>query len=201
MRKDSPTIYHVKDIWKVYSYSLLASNPTWVAYNKNKVENFQLCRKYKEDGKTKVDNILNYLEFKNVIKLYFRKAKEGIITGGVLDLKNRMGKLAARRVERDHSKRVIDHGKTSKQPKMWSEKKQRMVATNIIFFTDDDWCRIGWHKQRSITNEKVYEFVGTRNLRNGEGFNQMLNTELKKNKTLKYKYLYFPLKPKKVDDL
>lgn len=189
-----PRTYHIQDMWEAYAFQLLAANPNWVGSSRLGIQNYQLMRKYRENGKMKVEKILSYKDFRNVVVKYYEKARDAIIQGEAINLGNRLGKICARRVERNHAKKVIDYYKTKQQPKVWNEDLQRYVRKRIIYYTDDDWCRIGWHKRRAIRNETVYEFKITKNLRSGKGFNQLLDKALKARPTLKYKYIFYPLK-------
>jgi hypothetical protein len=192
--------YHLKDIWDSYCLSLMASNEGWVGENGKEVLYKSMYRKYRNKGKLSVIEAITYQKYVEVISMFFELAKEHIINGEVLNLGNKMGKICARRVQRDHRKKAIDYAATSKQTPVWNDAKNKYVK-KLIYFTTDDWCRIGWHKMNAITNETVYEFKPTRNLRSGLGFNQQFSSALKKNPILKYKYLYYPLKSVKKNDL
>jgi len=185
--------YHLKDIWDSYCLSLMASNEDWVGDNGKEVLYRSMYRKFKNKGKSSVIEAITYEKYVEVVSMFFELAKEHIIRGEVLNLGNKVGKICARRVQRDHKKKSIDHAATLRQPLVWNEEKQKETR-KLIYFTSDDWCRIGWHKTNSITNETVYEFKPTRNLRSGAGFNQQFSAALKRTPTLKYKYLFYPLK-------
>ena len=122
MRKGTGT-YHMKDVWEWYSYKLLAANPQWCGVNKDKITNYYIYAKYvDENGKRRVDEVLSYKVFMNTIKTFFDIAKDCVVyEGTALKLLGRLGSIAARRVERDHSKKVINYERTKQQPKVWSE--------------------------------------------------------------------------------
>lgn len=192
--------YHMRDVWEWYSYKLLASNPDWCGVNKDKITNYYIYAKYTdENGKKRVDEVLSYKVFMETMKVFFDLAKYEIVNEGtVLNLLGRMGSIAVRRVERDHSKKVINYERTKQQPKVWNEKKQKYVPSRIIYFTTDDWCRIGWHKiRRWVSNLNVYEFRPAKDLRSGKGFDQILVKALTENPLVKYKYRYYPLRKRK----
>lgn len=199
MRKGSGT-YHTRDIWEWYSYKLLAANPEWCGVNKDKIINYYIYAKYvDEKGKRKVDEILSYKVFMDTMKVFFDLAKDSVVyDGAALKLLGRLGSIAARRVERDHSKKVINYERTKQQPKVWNEEKQKEVPSKIIYFTTDDWCRIGWHKiRRWVHNLNVYEFRPAKDLRSGKGFDQIMVRALTETPSIKYKYEYYPLKKRK----
>lgn len=199
MRKGTDT-YHLKDVWEWYSYKLLSANPQWCGVNKDKIINYYIYAKYvDENGKRRVDEVLSYRVFMDTMKTFFDLAKTSVVYDGqALKLLGRLGSIAARRVERDHSKKVINYERTKQQPKVWNEEKQKEVPSKIIYFTTDDWCRIGWHKvRRWVQNLNVYEFRPAKDLRSGKGFDQIMVRALTENPSIKYKYKYYPLKKRK----
>lgn len=190
--------YHVLDIWNSYCLNLIASNEDWVGMTKRSMPQknmlyYSMYRKYKDGGKFVVIEAINYTTFSKIITDFFALAKERIIQGEALNLLNWLGKICARRVERDHRNKSIDFVKTAKQPLVWNEEKQK-YCRKIIYYTTDDWCRIGWHKTNLIKNSSVYYFKPTKNLRSGAGFNQQFSSALRKDPALKFKYIYYPLK-------
>jgi hypothetical protein len=192
-------IRHLKDIWDSYCLSLMASNNGWIGikdWDALKSPYYSMYRKCVIDDKPRIIEAINYKTFSAVITSVLDKAKDSIIKGERLILPGGMGNIVGRRVERDFSKKSIDFKSTAKVPKVWSEEKQRMTPSKIIFYTENDWCRIGWGKPSIIKNISVYEFKPTRNLRSGKGFNQMFSSALIANPALKYKYVYFPLPSK-----
>jgi hypothetical protein len=190
----------MRDVWEWYSYKLLSANPDWVGVNKDKITNYYLYAKYTdENGKKRFDEVLSYKTFMETMKVFFDLAKHEIVEdGGTFKLLGRLGSIAIRRVQRDHSKKVINYERTNQQPKVWNEEKQKMSPSRIIYFTTDDWCRIGWHKvRRWVSNLSVYEFKPAKDLRSGKGFDQILVKALTDNPALKFKYRYYPLKKRK----
>jgi hypothetical protein len=193
-----PKTYYMKDIWEHYALSLLQANPEWCGMTKpsNPIKNYYIYRKYIENGKPRVEEILSYETFRGVMETYFELAKEKIIAGECLDMTSGVGKIAPRRIQRNHGRKTINYARTKLQPKVWSEEHGREIRKKIIYYTNDDWCRIGWHKFAKIKNESVYEFSITRNNKEyckNLSFNQQLNIALKANPLLKYKYIYYPL--------
>lgn len=199
MRKNKTDTYYLKDIWEAYSFKLLAENPTWVGVNQDKVKNYRIYAKYTDEtGKKRIEEILTYKKFADTMKTFFSLAKLKVVNGGVLKLKGHLGAIAARRVERDHSKKVVNFNKTNQQEKVWSEEKGKLVPKKVIYFVSDDWCRIGWHKiRRWLKNVTVYEFRPAKDLKSKQGFNQLLSSALLKNPNIKYKYIFYPLNKRK----
>lgn len=195
MMKKGPKIHHLKDVWNWYSNTLLSGNPEWWGVYKDRVTNYYIYRKYTDgDGKRVVIEVFSWPKFRHIIETYYDKAKDAIIAGEAVDMKMRIGKICARRVQRSHNKRVINYAKTMKQPKIYSEKMGREVRAKVIYYTADDWCRIAWNKTKQLTNESVYEFFPTSNTKSGNCFCQQFSRVLTANKLLKYKYPYYPLR-------
>jgi hypothetical protein len=191
-----PNTYHLKDIWESYAATLLAANPEWWGTKYNKVQNYYLYRKYNDSitGRKIVIEVFTYAKFREICETYFELAKEAIIKGEALDMTSGVGKICARRVQRNHTHKTINYARTKLQPKVWSDEHGKEIRKKIIYYTNDDWCRIGWHKFGKMKNETVYEFTITKNSKEGICFNQQLDKALKANPLLKYKYLYYPLK-------
>lgn len=191
--KTKPTTYHIKHIWESYALSLLALNSNHKGRCHNKIQNYYI---YYIEDKQEIP-VFSYDIFKNIIDTYFQLAQDAIIEGKALDMTNGIGKIAARRVERNHTHRTINFNKTKLQPKVWSEELGKEVRKKIIYHTMDDWCRIGWHKYGKLKNETVYEFTitkGNKDYCNVLSFSQKLNTALLAKPLLKYKYIYYPIK-------
>jgi hypothetical protein len=184
----------LKDIWIAYATQLLHDNPEWWGRYAQNTMHFYV---YRRVG-TKVELVISYPVFRKTMETYLNRAKRSIIQGEALNVLGGVGKICARRVERDFRKknqRRVDWHKTRQQPMIWSEEKQKMVYKTIIFFTNDDWCRIGWSKNGRVKNETVYEFVpANRNSGGTSGFKLEFTEALKKDPLLKYKYLFNPLR-------
>jgi hypothetical protein len=197
MRKGVDT-YHMKDVWEFYALKLLRQNPAWCGVYKDKIQNYYIYAKYTDStGKKHIDEVLSYKVFMDSMKVLMDLAKSSVVDGELFSM-GRLGYLAARRVQRDHSKKVVNYERTNQQPKVWNEEKQKFVPSKLIFYTTDDWCRVGWHKQpKWVPNLTVYEFKPAKDLRSGKGFNQIMVKALKSNPMLKYKYFYYPLQKRK----
>lgn len=192
--RSKPRTYYLKDIWESYAATLLAASPEWWGIVHNKVQNYYLYRKYTDDkGRNNVIEVFSYDKFRGIIETFFSLAKEAIIQGEALDMTSGVGKICPRRVQRNHTHKTINFHKTKLQPKVWSEEHGKEIRKKIIYYTSDDWCRIGWHKFGKMKNETMYEFTITKNAKSGVAFNQQFDKALKADPLLKYKYIYFPL--------
>lgn len=188
MRKGTSTNF-MKEIWAAYARKLLLANPTLRGKFENKIPNSKIYK-----GNTVV---LTYKVFRETMDVFFNLAKERICQGDTLVFKRSLGSIRARRVERNHANPTVNWARTMAQEKVWNEEKQKFVAAKRIFYTGDDWFRIGWHKPKYPSKEMVvYEFRPTKALKNGKGFDQMLTKALRENPYLKYQFIYYPLKRK-----
>lgn len=182
------------DMYQAYVMKLLKENPSyWSRYDKH-ISNYWIFRTVKEGGTSRVDTVTSYGEFRSIIEHYFNKAKDAIIMGATLSMGSQIGYIAARRVERNFSKKIVDFHKTSKQPKGEDGK-----PVMIIYFDDDDWIRIGWEKTQHIPNAGVYKFCPTCDDMRGGGFKKEFSMANRRNPLLKYKYRYFPYLMSKED--
>lgn len=182
------------DMWKAYATRLLDTNPEWWSRYENYTSNYAIYRKVG----TRVEEVMNYKRFSTIIRAYFTRAKKAIINGDAVNMLSSVGKICARRVERDFRnkrQRRVDYGKTRQQPLVWSEEHQKMKYAHVVYYTGDDWCRIGWHKTQSIKNETVYEFrPSSTSWNRTSGFELEFSQALIKDPLLKYQYLFFPVR-------
>lgn len=183
---------HAKDVWKAYALQLLGLNAEWWGVYHNKIHNYYVYRNVLIDGKPTVEEVFSYGLFKQIVDEFFIAAKQEVIAGSAVNLGNHIGKVCARRVERDHGNKQINWGRTRLQPLI--EKDGKMVPKNYIYHIDDDYCRIGFHKTGRVKNETVYEFAPTEDNKMGTGFKQEFTKALRSNTLLKYRFLFQPLK-------
>jgi hypothetical protein len=185
----------VKHIWEAYSKELLAKHSGYYAKQKrhSKVVNFYVYRK--EENLQLL--VLSYPLFVRVFETFFTEARKRIIQGEAVNINN-CGRILASRVERRHGgRRMINRAATKKQPLVWNEAKNKFSYAKIIYYTDDDWCRIDWLKKR-IRNCSFYTFQPTDSSSSTQeirtlGFRQEFSDALTKNKLLKFKYWYQPV--------
>lgn len=196
--RSKPKIHHVEDMYREYALSLLAANLDWkgTLCSNCKIKNGTITRPYDAfDNKLKNKRmvVMTYQMFSKIVQTYFTYAKEAIIQGEVLSLGNRLGKITAVRIQRNFKNKTIDYPETAKQPKVWSEEKQKMVASKVIYYITEDYCRIKWFKTRSVKNDYLYEFEPAKQ---GSGnrisLTTMLCTALTETPLLRFKYVYYP---------
>lgn len=175
------------DIYQAYVIKLLRENPTyWTRYS-NKVKNYWVYRSVKTAGKNYVETVISYPQFRNIVEQYFTRAKDYIILGASINMGSNIGIIAARRVERNFSKRLINFAESAKYKDPTTGK-----YTKIIFYDDDDWLRIGWEKTNNLANSGVYKFMPTPNDMHGGGFKREFSRANQRNPLLKYKYKFYP---------
>lgn len=195
--KKGPQSYNLSDVWTQYVYNILAVNPTWVGMKKDgsPMPYYYIYRKdYTDEGKLEVTELFSYKLFREIISRFFQKSKEHLIEGRAISMTNNLGKIIIRRVERMHRKKTINYAKTLQQPKVWCPIRQKEIREKIIYFTDDDYCRVGWHKVGKVKNESAYKFVPSKQSYTGVGFGQQLSRALNADPLLKYRYIYYPVK-------
>lgn len=181
-RLSKPRTYTAKDIYKEYAKQLLKDNAEWWGKYDKKMPNYWI---YKQEGTT-VQPMMSYPKFRNIIETYFHRAQKYIIRGEVLSLGNNLGKIGGRRVERNHKNKQVNWAKTKA---MWDRKGEKK---GLIYFTDEEWCRIGWNKPGKIKNEKFYRFTPTEgNSRTDVGFKKLFSAANLADPLLKLQYRYF----------
>lgn len=182
-----PKIWYMRDVYTDYANKLLASHPTWWGkYDKKvKLKNANIYEK--ENGK--VTERMSWFIWKEVIEIYFHKAKDAIIDGEVLRLGSALGKIRAIRVERDHRHPEVNWAVTYR--KSLKDDNGNLI---LIYYTDDDWCRIAWEKFDMLQNEQAYRFSpAEKNTTTGKGFKGEFSAALMKDQFLKYKYKFHPV--------
>jgi len=216
MKQEGIKTHLVKHIWEAYAAKILADNPEYWGKYHNKIHNFYIYHKLNYidtvygheivDGKrvqvprpiqtSKIVEIYSYTKFRKIVECFFDKAKTAIVNGEAVSI-NRCGKICAKRVERDFrssSQRLVNWSKTRLQPKIFDPVAGKNKYAKLIYFTGDDWCRIGWYKP-GMRNETVYEFEpSNRNSGATTGFKHEFSEALTSNPLLKYRYLYCPIK-------
>lgn len=183
-----------KDIWIAFATRKLSQNPGWWSRHKKNTKFFSIGY---INGKGERVEFMNYNRYRKNVEYYFDAAKRAIIQGDCINMTAQVGKICAKRVERDFRKKQqqqVDWAKTRKQEKVWNEEKQKMTYPKYIFFTGDDWSRIGWFKNKQITNEAMYEFKpAAPNAERTGGFKLEFSRAMQEDPMLKYQYLFCPL--------
>jgi len=153
---------------------------------------FEVRRKELILRSKEVKKIIDYKTFKNILTVYNTKAGEKIIDGKKVNLLNGLGYLCGRRVERNFNKKSINWEETDKL----RDKDGNLPIKNgkkvVVFYTNDDWCRVAWCKTSAIKNVSVYAFVPSGGQK-GKGFRQTFSKAIERNPALALKFEYFPL--------
>ncbi len=186
--------FTVFDMWQDYAALILKEDSTLFGKFQKGIRNYSVYRIF--NGKPIL--IMDYKKFRKVIEHYFDKAKKEIISGNAINLYGGLGKVLAKRVERDfRSKKQlrINWVKTKKQPLIDDpDVPGKLKYKSIVYFTDPDWCRIAWFKNSNVTNIALYAFRPTHTRASKvSSFLKEFTEALNKDKLLKYRYLFQPL--------
>lgn len=173
-----------KDIYKVYAQALLKQNKDWWGKFDQKIPNFRIYSAATVTGKPK--EMMSYPRFKAIISAWFKGATEYIIEGQALMMGSSLGRIAARRVERNQKTKTIDWKATTEMWKSTGERK------GLLYRLDEDWVRIGWEKSSRIKNERFYRFTPAEGNKSGKGFKLEFSKANEENELLKYKYRFYP---------
>jgi hypothetical protein len=132
--------------------------------------------------------VLTYDRWFNTMSTYFFKARERIIVGDRLSLGS-LGWLHGKRIERNFRNKALNWKQTLAQPKVFDPAKGKMVPVRKVYFTDPEYCRIGWSNRKKSTE---YRFVPTNSSKQRKGFKEQFSLALMANPTLKFRYTYHP---------
>lgn len=147
--------------------------------------------------------IMDYKLFREVICRYNKLAVEHLIKGRQLNLLSSLGYLQIRVVERNMFSPTVDRGATMKRKAALLKEGKELYhpvrcpqgEQYLVFYTDDDWCRIGWCKfSTRCRNISVYSFRPASGQHKRDGFKQKMSRAIKANPMLKYNYPYYPAK-------
>lgn len=192
-------VHHTNEMWQKYVITLLAANPDWsTGYNRAAStgcrSNYYVYRPYdKFDSKLKNKRVevMNYNTFQTIVGEYYERAKLAIIEGEVLSL-GPLGRMHILRIQRNPHKFLVNHYKTKQYPLITCPETGRLKREKVVYYTDEDYCRVNWIKAKAIKHILFYAFCPTKNLKSNNGFNQLLSSAIKNSKTLRYKYIYKP---------
>jgi hypothetical protein len=170
-----------QDMYRWYIAKMLKENPDFYTEYDNLIRKKGIVVLMKKvNGKKEVH--MSYTWFKSIVERNNSKAKLAVINGKRYNLGHGLGYLQARRVERNFSKPKINVIETVRYRKTNPDKSK-----NVIYYTDQDYCRIAWHKIGGARNESVYEFKPAKEFRLSFSKAQF------EWPNLKFKYLFFPL--------
>lgn len=187
-----PKMWTPQEVYQVWAKEQLALNPDYVGRycQKKSLSNAFLLKKVEHNGRTMYVEVMSYERWKKIVGNYFFRARKYIIQGEILNMGNYVGIITPRRVERNHANKKVDFARTRLQPKVMRDGK--LVPENIIYFTNDSYCRIAWEKTGKLSNETVYEFKPCRGSAEFQGFRQQFSEALTEDPTLQFRYKYFP---------
>lgn len=205
MNKTTAT-YNASDVYEKWVDKFLQEHPEcWTSGNRStrrRREFIFRSRKIRLRGK-KVDNqgmeveeVMRFLRYMRIVKLYYLIARREVIKGEKVRLGHRLGCIRARTVSRNWKKKRIDWNATKKQPLIEDPITGKKRRERIIYHTSETYCRIGWERVKSITNETYYKFTPSKVKGGTAGFKGDFKRALKENPLLatKYKqYIYDPI--------
>lgn len=209
-----PKTWLPHEVYKQFALDLLKTNPAikqtvrryykkgyrdkqvyvggyWGVFNHARnISNFWIYTAIRSDDKPRIIEIINYDRWQKIMDAYFDSAKRAIISGESLSLGHYLGRIEASHIERNHANRQVDFFETSKMPKV--ERNGKMVASKIVYHTDDDYVRISWRKNAHLQNESVYHFNPAKGKTGNPGFKEEFSAANKDNPSLRFKYPYYP---------
>lgn len=168
-------------MYRWYIHKMLRANPTyWTEYDQAiRKKGIVTLMKKSTLGKDQVH--MTYTWFRAIIEKNNSKARGYVINGYKYNLGFGLGYLLARRIERNFSKPKVNVVATVLH-------RRSSLTKDTIYYLDDDYCRIAWHKVGDVRNESVYLFKPCKD------FRLDFSRSLFNNPVLKYKYLFFPLR-------
>lgn len=185
-----PVIHSLRDMYAFYVKALLKAHPEYkfIKGKKEKGRYQEISAVYRISPSGANEKLMTYELFKKIMHLYYKKAQEQIIAGKTINMLNGIGYIQAVRVERNHLKKAVDWQSSYQL----GEKNPVNGKMKLVYFTDDDWCRIAWHKHGQLNNETAYEFVPSETGSTDKGFKNQFVKALKANPLLKFEYKYCP---------
>lgn len=196
-RVKTKAVHTAKDIWVAYATDLLAKHPDWWSMYSERYR-CSHCFIYRQVG-SRAEEVMSYPQFRRILEEYLKRARKAIIQGEALNLKASMGKICAKRVERDFRKekqRQVDWGRTNAIPenRYWDEARKKWAYHKLVYFITDDWSRIAWFKNKKVKGETIYRFdPANPNSARTSGFKLEFTNALNSDPLLKFKYLFQPI--------
>jgi hypothetical protein len=183
----------VTHMWKAYVKKLLNEHPEYYTkINRNsQVSSFYVYTTIKDSNKKSIGFcIIDYSQFRTIVSQFLERTRYEIIHGNSVSIPG-CGRIAATRIERDfRSKRKMKDWKKT----MASGKNAETGKYNkVYYYTNDDYCRIGWFKTSYITNITMYEFIPTQSGMCGPGFKEEFSKAIDADPFLKYRFIFSPL--------
>lgn len=145
---------------------------------------------------SKVIKIIDEVEYRNILRSYYTKAREVIIKGDRFYFGKGLGYLKLEAITRNSKKSLtrIDHGKTKiLKKKLLAEGKTLWSKDNpegekyLIYYTDDYYPKVAWRKG-SVKNIYFYDFKLVGDGRDG-GSKSLIINAVHKDPSLRAKVL------------
>lgn len=119
------------------------------------------------------DSPLSKEVFKSLCEEFNMMVVDFILEGGVLNLRNNLGYMSIRRIERNPSSPTIDWWESNKyKQELLKEGKKLYDAETgegekwFIYYTDKWYCKFHWEKSKcKIPNKTAYRFTPSRGLK------------------------------------
>lgn len=186
-----PKMYYLPDVYRDYVAKLLKDNPHYRGYwsKKRSISNFWIYNM--QSYHSKAVEVINYDRWKHIMETYVIEARRRIVDGETLNLGHNLGRISARLIQRNFNNKgshAVNWPATFAKPRFLGDDGVTMVVQKV-FYTEDEYLRIGWDKNKMLTNETVYEF---RPSRGRIGFKTQFTVANSENPMLKHRYRYYP---------
>jgi hypothetical protein len=132
--------------------------------------------------------LLTFDRWFNIMTVFFAEAREKIIQGERLSL-YQGGFIHAKRIERNFRNKRVNWKETMRGEMRFDEEKQKNVPVRKVYYTEEDYCRIGWSAKGHVPG---YKFSPTNSSKSKVGFKQQFSQHLIRNPHLKLSYIYYP---------
>lgn len=183
-----PKIFSVRHSYEDYGKKLIREDLSLKGKRDNGVANGIIT---KEDGSI----YITYKLYKKILAAFFIKAAAKLLNGYAIDLLNGLGDLYICRIGRNPNNQKLNKGESYKL-------RKQLKATNTltddnwkIYYTDDEYIRLKWHKPSNIHNIMFYTFSPAGG-QSGKGFRQLMSRSIVATPTLKALYPFIPYKPR-----
>lgn len=192
----------IKDMWLAYVKKIMTNVPEGYKYKTKREQGFTYSIVSWTPGGKK-STLINYRIFSDIIIRFLSKGKQAVLKGESFYIPS-MGYIAGKRIERDfRGKKRIDWGKSRRNGVTKSE-DGKIKINKLIYEDGDDYCRIGWFKTAMMANIDIYAFEPTHSTSKSHclnvntppniGFKEQFSKALNLDITLKYRFVFSPLK-------
>jgi hypothetical protein len=186
----------IKHMWLAFVKKAMIDNPTYKVFRRAGA----IVMLYERvDGSRR--EIINYELFRGICERFLDKGRQAVIAGEALHIPS-MGYIYGKRIERDFrsKKKNVDWKRTTAAGYTIVNGKRRY---NKVFYNlQDEYCRIGWLKPNITVsgNIEYYSFEPTNSGSKThcenpvQGFKEEFSHAIQKDPTLKYKFVYCPIR-------